>query len=516
MATRVGARFLRVLARPLGALRELRVLDTVGVTAASVLFVCVNVLSARFFVRADATQAQLFTLSDPTRALLARLTSPVDVTVLLSRTDPLAQSVNRLLQEYRAASTLVQPEFVDPDRNPALFVELQHKYGLLEGRTEDGRIASDASIVLSYEGRNWFVTTDDIVAYDEQADMATPRLEQVLTEGIARIVGQRRQVACFTKGFQELGAESGGPTGLAEFRRQLERNNYEVRSVDMSLAKLDAPLSGCDLGFVVGPTQPYSQAAASEIARWLGHGGGLFLALGPITSDDGRIVDPNLDPVLSPLGVTPGNNAVFEGDETLRLPVGIGGEVFLATPRAHAVTAGLLRGEEVRQRVLLQLAQSFTRGAASETRVLLESTNEATALSSFRGLGDEPKVAPAAQPFAMSVAGEFPGVGQSRRGRVVAVGSPSVLWSSTWREPALLGTRRFVESAVAWLGAEEALVSVPEKPPQPAGLALTESGLQEVKTYVLVYLPGGVGLIGLLLLWGRRREGALSKRGDAR
>ena len=78
-----------------------------------------------------------------------------------------------------------------------------------------------------------------------------------------------------------------------------------------------------------------------------------------------------------------------------------------------------------------------------------------------------------------------------------------------------VGTRRFVESAVAWLGAEEPLVSVPDKPPQPAGLALTDAGLQEVRTYVLFYLPGGVALIGALLLWGRRREGALSRGGGS-
>lgn len=494
--------------------RDSKWLDPAGITAATVIFVCANVLSARFFVRADATYAQVFTLSEPTRATLERLDAPVDVTVLLSRTDPLTRSVDRLLEEYRAVTTWIHPEFVDPDRNPAKFVELQHKYGLLEGRTEDGRIASDASIVLSHNGKHWFITTDDIVAYDEQSDMATSRLEQVLTEGVARVLGQRRSVACFTRGFQELGAEAGGPQGLGEFRRQLERNNYEVKSVDLSLVKLDEPLEGCDLTFVVGPARPYSQVAASELKRWVSSGGGIFLALGPLTNDDGRIVGPNLDAVFAPIGLETGNDAVFEGDETLRLPIGIGGEVFLATPRAHAVTAGLLHGEEVRYRVLLQLAQSFTRAPEGEAQVLLESSPSATALTSFRSVSDDAAMgAGKAQAYVMSVAAEYPTMGTSRRGRVVAVGSPSVLWSSTWREPALLGSRRFVESAVAWLSAEAPLVSVPEKPPQAAGLSLTDAGMAEVRTYVLFYLPGGIALIGVLLLWGRRREGVLARRG---
>jgi hypothetical protein len=515
MATGVGSGASSLAGRVAALWRDSKVLDSAGVTAATVIFLCVNVLSARFFVRTDTTRAQVFTLSDATRTTLGRLDAPVSVTVLMSRTDPLTQSVTRLLEEYKAVTNWVQPEYIDPDRNPAQFVEVQHRYGLLEGRTEDGRIASDASIVLSQQGKHWFVTTDDIVAYDEHADLATPKLEQVLTEGIARVLGQRRRVACFTRGFQELSAEAGGPQGLGEFRRQLERNNYEVRSVDLSLAKLSEPLLGCNVTFVVGPTEPYSQAATNELKRSVSNGEGLFFAIGPITSDDGRIVDANFDAVFSPLGIKAGNNAVFEGDETLRLPIGIGGEVFLATPRAHAVTAGLLHGDEVRHRVLLQLGQSFTRSAESETSVLLESSNLATALETFREIRDDDVGNPAsAQSFVMAVAGEFPGGGQKRRGRVVVVGSPSVLWSSTWREPALVGTRRFVESAVAWLAAEAPLVSVPEKPPQPAGLALTDAGVKEVRTYVLFYLPGGVALIGVLLLWGRRREGALSRRGE--
>lgn len=496
------------------ALRQQRKLDNLGLFAASVLFIGLNVLAARFFIRWDGTAAKLFTLSEPTRATLARLPEPVDVVVLLSRSDPLSHSVSALLEAYRAESSRVRTRFIDPDRHPAEFVAAQHEYGLLEGRTQDGRLASEASIVVALGSKYWFVTTDDIVAYDERAESAQPRLEQVLTEGIARLVGQSRRVACFPRGSQELGADSGGPQGLAEFRRYLERNNVEVRSVDLGLAQVDGGLRGCDLVAAVGATEPYDAAAGEELARWMRSGGRLLLALGPMTDDEGRIVPPGLAAVFEPLGIATGNNAVFEADPDLRMPIGIGGEVFLASPRAHAITAGMVRGEEVTYRVLLQLAQSFEITAAGVAKPLLVTSEQASALRSFRGLArgnltlDDSRTAQ----YVMAVAGEYPhdegrAPGKERPGRLVAVGTPSVVWSSTWQEASLIGTRRFVESAVNWLNAEAPLVSVPEKPAQAAGLALTEEGLQEVRQYVLLYLPATMAIVGALLVWGRRRDG---------
>lgn len=496
--------------------RSSRQLDNAGILAAAVLFVACNVLASRFFWRWDGTSAKLFTLSEPTRATLGRLDAPLDVVVLLGRTDPLSHSVAALLEEYRATSKYVQTRFIDPDRNPAEFVAAQHEYGLLEGRTNDGRLATDASIVLALGNKHWFVTTDDMAAYDEHADAAQPRLEQALTEGVARLVGQVRQEVCFLRGSQELGADSGGPQGLSEFRRFLERNNTEVRVIDLGLAKVDGNLRGCDLVVAVGATRPYSVAADHELARWVKAGGGLLLAIGPLTDDEGRIVPPGLGEVLAPLGVNAGNDAVFEGEPSLRMPVGIGGEVFLASPAPHAITAGLLHGDEATHRVLLQLAQSFEIAPEGVAKPVLVTSESASALNSFRALaqGNTTLDSTDARRYVMAVAGQYPesatgpnGETRAERlGRVLAVGTPSVLWSSTWQEPALVGTRRFVESAVSWLSADKPLVSVPEKPAQAAGLALSDEGLVEVRQYVLLYLPGTLAAVGALIVWGRRRE----------
>jgi hypothetical protein len=90
--------------------------------------------------------------------------------------------------------------------------------------------------------------------------------------------------------------------------------------------------------------------------------------------------------------------------------------------------------------------------------------------------------------------------------RILVIGTPSILWPSTYLDPALLATRRFVENSVNWLVARPALVSVPEKQAKPAGLDLTEATLGEVQRYVLLYMPLVVLAIGALIVHRRRRE----------
>jgi hypothetical protein len=62
-----------------------------------------------------------------------------------------------------------------------------------------------------------------------------------------------------------------------------------------------------------------------------------------------------------------------------------------------------------------------------------------------------------------------------------------------------------VESALSWLAAKPAIVSVPEKPSHPAGLSLTEESLTEVLRYVLLYMPGSALFLGALILLRRRQ-----------
>lgn len=485
-------------------------LSGLGAAALVLVFLNANVLGSRFFKRWDVTSQGLYSLSSVTLSTLNELKRPVEVVVFLSRTDPLTSSVSYLLDAYRAQTRELSVRFIDPDREPAAFIAAQRQYGIFEGKTEDGRLATEASVVIASGEKRWFVTVDDLVSFDEEQAQARPRLEAALTEGIVNVLGRERVRVCFTQGHQELSVSAGGPQGLSEFRARLEKNNYDVRAVDLAVAEPSAALSTCDAVFVVGPLTPFSKTEAQSFAEHVEKGGGLLLALGPLTDEAGDIIDSGLASVLSTWGIKTTNGVVFERDPALTLPVGYGGEVFLATPLPHAATRGLLVGDSVRARIVFQLSQSLSLSEHSEAVALAQTGPSALYVASFRGLGggeflDAPSDAGQVQPVAVALelAGKRRPDGQ-RAARVAVLGSPSPLWSSTWLEPQLWGTRRFVENLTSWLAAQPELVSVPEKASQPVGLYLTEEAMVEVQRYVLFYLPASVLLLGALVLWRRR------------
>lgn len=496
------------------ALSSRRVAVFAGTVAASVLFVSVNILSSRFYTRWDFTTTQLYTLSPVTIETLSRLDRPVDVVVFLSRSDPLMRNVRTLLDEYGAHTTLLRTLFADPDQNPAEFVALQQQYGLLQGRTENGRLATEASIVLSAGDQRWFVTTDDIVVFDEDDGIAKPRLEQAVTEGLVNVLGRKKVTVCMTQGHGEPSIDEGGAQGVALFRQGLEANNYEVRAVVLSSGNLRDALAGCELVVIAGPDTPFSEAATMAVRERVDRGASAFVLVGPITDDEGRILDPALSELLSPAGIGFENDLLFEGDEELRLPVGIGGEVFLASPGRHPVTEAFFEAGTVKDRVLVQLAQGLVVDDKALSKPVLTTSETAIGVSNFRKLRPDALPQEQLQPKRRVVAAAFDpekventdGDGPKGPGRLFVVGSASVLWPSTFSDPVLLSTRRFVENAVSWLTEQPSLVTVPEKPGHAAGLQLSEAALDEVQRYVLLYMPLCVALIGGLMVYRRRKE----------
>lgn len=495
-------------------------MNLAGIAAAIVVFVSSNVLGARFFKRWDVTSDALYTLSQATIDTLASLRDEIDVVVFLSRADPLSSSTRHMLDAYRTHTDQLRVRFVDPDRDPVEFIALQREYGIFEGRTDNGRLATEASIVVARGERRWYVTTDDIIVFDEEDGSARPRLEAVLTEGIVNVLERQQVQLCFTQGHRELALSSGGPQGLAEFRRRVSQNNYEARVVDLSVADPATAAASCDAIVVVGPLATFSSRAARALRGHLESGRSLLLAVGPLVDEEGQIGQAGLGPVLEGTGITLGRNLLFERDESLRMPVGFGGEVFLATPVPHPVTRGLLVGESVRQRVLVQLTQALTLSDQGLANALLHSSDQSVTIDSFTGLssGDFLDRGPPSQSAVVAAAAELSTYRRSdakHPARLVVIGTSSVLWSSTWLEPSLLGTRQFVENALSWLAAQPTLVSVPEKRAQPAGLFLTEESLSEVQRYVLLYVPLAVALLGAFVVLRRQRELELPRSSGA-
>jgi hypothetical protein len=138
-------------------------------------------------------------------------------------------------------------------------------------------------------------------------------------------------------------------------------------------------------------------------------------------------------------------------------------------------------------------------------------------LAAFRRDGTPPEIEQAHErgPFSLAMAAELPKPAGSQAAhgpRLVVVGSANLAWSRNWQSPTTFGNRLFIESAVSWLAAQPALVSVPEKAAADVGLSLTEESLGEVFRYVLLYMPGCAAGLGLFVLLRRRARERRSRR----
>lgn len=519
---------------PKALLRDLwsspRWLSALGVLAAGVMAVQANVLVSRYYARWDFTSQGTYTLSHPTRALLQALSAPVEITVLIPRSDRLLIDARHMLDAYRAVSSQLRVRYVDPDAQPAEFLALQQRHGISAGQTQDGRLLTDASFIVSQGERHWFVAAEDLVSVDHEG-RARPRLEATLTEGIARVVMQKSETICFTSGFGELSVDDAGPHGLAELARRLTRSNFEVEVIPLDQPDASAEkLSGCTVTVVPGPERALSERAERTLVDYLEASGNLLLFAPPAVNEEGRIEASGLENLLRRAGIRLEARFVIEPDPARRLPQGVG-EAFFAEPKVHPITDGLARDEQrIDARPLVVATRPL--GVTEDSRAvpLLVSGKQSFAVGDLRPLeaaGGLLRKAPSDLdgPFPLALAVELPraesagatkGKAAAGRGaRVVAAGTSNLAYNANYRDSSLFGARLFTENALAWLAARPALVSVPEKEGHTAGLTLTEDSLAEVRNYVLIYMPLTAILTGIFILVRRRRTERKSREETA-
>jgi ABC-type uncharacterized transport system len=512
-------------APPPGTSVATKVSASVGIIAAMVLAVLVNVIVARHYRRWDWTRGGLYTLSDATVQTLRALEEPIRVYVLLSADDPLTLSVRHLLDAYQAETTRLAVELTDPDRRPAEFLAVQQRYGVVAGKTEDGRIVTDAALIVARGDKPYFLTPRDLIDVEDAEDTRSrPRLEQALTGAIRGVLGGERPMICFAAGHGEKSIEIGGATGLAALKDRLIKNNYEVVEIDGKPGRQDddeaaqpAPeveLGRCRVLVLAEPNQP---VPASDVARYrafIESGGSALLALGPVPDEsDQRYLNLGLSSLLSLAGVALREDFVFELDPRLRTPQGYG-EAFLPRVRPHPITEGLVKAADQGLGPLLTVASSLvaTGSGSAAPAPLLVTSEQAFGMVDFFGWArspaePRPREGDPRGPLTVAFAAELPkpAVSSSAYGpRVVVVSSPSALYGANWQSPELRGTAVFVESALSWLAARPAMLDIPEKPLFTAGLRLSEGSLTSVFRYVVVYMPLAAALLGLAVHLQRR------------
>jgi hypothetical protein len=493
-------------------------LQLTGVIAAIVLAAILNLLASRHYARWDWTQDRRWSVSPATAETLRALEQRVEVWAIAGPGDPLEQSLRQMLVSYQALSSRLDVHWVDPDRDTVQLVDLQHRFGLEAGRTENGRIATDAVVILASGDKHWFLTPEDMFEASPDDVHVRPKEERALTQAIRSVLGGDKAKLCFTAGHGELSLDprKDERESLGILRDLLEKGNYELTSVDVTSPGAQEPFAGCAVVVIAGAHAPFAPSEANRLRTWLMDGGSLLAAVGPIESaTESGMVPSGLDDALAPFGIALDDDLVHDVDPNAAIPE-THGEGFLASARLHPVTASLVTtgGDGHPPRVAVFFARSLRHVSppgASSASDLLVTSDAAFAKRSIAGASawtDLPPREPSDPrgPFVLAMASERPGANAALRPRVVVLGSRFMLAEDNWRQPrALHGAAFLVDSALSWLAARPEVVDVPDKTEVAAGMRISEEGREEVRRYVLVLMPLAALLLGAAV-WAWRRS----------
>jgi len=514
--------FSRILLFNFSSLSAGRGVEMGGVFGAIVLGVVINFLSARHFHRWDWTTGKRYSLTSPTLETLHGLGDPVDVWVLVGSGDPLEPSIKQMLTSYLAETDKINVHYIDPDRDAMALEDVRKRFRIETGRTSDGRVVTDAVIVVSRGERHWFLTTSDLFEVSAAEDTrAKPREEQAITSAIRNVLAGEKPKLCFTTGHGEAPLKEGGDEGLLYLNDVLEKDNYLTVSVDTTAQDAHEPFAGCSVVIIAAPRAPFSKDETARLKTYLLLGGSAFVAASPINgSSDSGMTPLGLDDAFAPFGIAADDDMVLETDEKFVIP-DTRGSRFIAQAKAHPVTAALAPGGATTRdppRIVVQLTRSLSHvgpeGAATAVDLLV-SGKTSFAVSSIAGAADwretpEKKPQDRPGPLTLAMASERPKLSPSAAHgpRLVVAGSGWLLLSRNWQEPApVRGAALFVEDSISWLAAKPEVLDVPARPSVAAGIHITEESESQVARYVLLFMPLAVlFLAGAVAFWRRSTE----------
>jgi len=284
----------------------------------------------------------------------------------------------------------------------------------------------------------------------------------------------RRRNVYWTVGHGESRFDDYGPFGTSDIARDLARDGYFNRPLDLATA---AQVPGdCALIVVAGAKDLFSRSEFGRIEAYLREGGRLLVLVG--SSREG-----GLSPLLPAWGVK------IEAEEVVGEATQTGSDVIVADFADHPLSAPL-KGS----RIVLERPVAFAPSAVAEAKIgadrieytpLARSGQRALAVSVERGgdAGNDLAIRPA---------------------RIVAVGDASFVLNAPLAARAN-ANRDFFLNCAAYLSGTDAIGSAGTEP----GLFVTgldRAGRFRLMLLVTVLVPGAVTLVMLAVSYRRRRR----------
>ena len=461
----------RVRARPVafGANAALASLAFVGI------MVLLNILAARHSWRWDVTAERRFSLAPQTLEILRNLPQPVEALAFFSQNFQFArQDAEDLLSQYQHYSGgKFSYRFIDP--------------------------VAQASLA-----RQWGVTRDGTILFvmGDRRQEVTLYNEQEFTSALVKLLRTTQPKVYFLAGHGERDINEEGDNGYAQVRRALEREGYQVASLNLAVtATVPA-----DAAVVVlaGPRRPLLDREVEALQRYLNAGGRMLIALDPAFQIEGEgtaaavnrvfaewgmafredvVVDPASAMFTDPL--TPLSSRYGFSPITAKL-----GNIATAFPAARSIEEAGSAPERFRVTRLVETTPS----SWSETDLagLRQALNQGRLpASAGKKMG----------PLALAVAVEQ----VNGKGRLVLVGDADFAANVNVGANLPFANLDLFVNAINWLSESEQLMGLRQSPTSPTrALAATPAQIRTVFLIAVVAMPLAVLAAGAAVWWGRR------------
>lgn len=465
------------------------------------------VFAARHGTRGDWTGGQVYTLSERADKVLADLHGPIDVTVLIpttigdGRPNPLLGEVREVLSRMRAASPALRVRLVDPDRVRQEAEQLILDYGL------GGRELSDGVLLIragqGADLRRAHLLPSDLVTYatGPEVQATGPRVkafrgEEAMLRKFLEVSEARKLRACYTQGHGEPEYDNLEPyAGYAHLRDLLRDANLETRVADLDGAD---GLAECDVLVIGGPQGRMPRGHLRAVERYAEAGGDILMLSGAvILRARAGLAAHGLEDFTRSYGIGFGERVVLD-------PNPMPGNAPL---RAFTLSTGWGDHPAVHSLIMRPVSFVLVRELTIEdpASLLMESSQQGWAEADVDGIktGAVPQYdeGPDRQgPVPIAAASERNG------SRLVVIASDQFALNALLREDiAYDHGRDLLLNVIGWLTQREALLGIRPREREHVKLVLQQRQLTRMTWICLAGLPGFSIILGLLVLWRRRR-----------
>jgi hypothetical protein len=482
--------------------RAVRWLRTLNLLLQALLFLSffagLNYVAKNHAWRFDLTRQQKYSLSPETLSYVRNLQQPVHLILTVSP-DGDNPEVRGLIDEYvyateeRGAGRITK-ELLDVYQNRRRSEEL----GL-----------EQADVILLVSGsRRRVVTVNELYTMKERK-RHTFHGEQVLTAAILDVATANRQKIYFLDGHSELRVDDAdAQRGLSALRDALRLRNFEVDTLNLTVAR--AIPADASLLVAARPRTSYSRAEQELLRQHLGANAGrllLFLEPGLSTAALG------LEDLLLDWGVLVHNDVIVDPEPATTAE---NGDLLVWAFPEHPITRTM---HEYKQPLRLGLARTVipdpgrAMGGGLNTVTLAATSKSAWGERDFRSAsrfdpGIDTRPLPGMEPpdrLGLIVASERVSVRDNlpfsvRGGKLVVFGSGDLAANARIDQ----GNFAIFLNAVNWAVDRDRQLSIPPRPVERFQLSISAADFARLRYALLLALPGGALLLGLLVYWTRR------------